>query len=466
MLCLGYERVRYGLLHPESASRATRFRTRSALRIAQRLRRARSTSCATGRCSAAADEAASAVRPAVEFVAPACCSCRLAFGALIAYAAASTGGRSAASWRTTSSCAVTGRCDAPRGRSSRLRRPRRRRRCARSPRTSSTSAGERQLPVDWRDCRRVRLRVRAGRSGTRRPPERTPRHRATAFTRVIRRGGRLYIQYWLYYPDSNTALAGSDRLWERSWLLPRLRELVAGTPDYPGYHRDDWEGAFVRVDPDGSTWVRASSHGHFQGCKWRSCRDAGPRGAGWVRVSRGSHSGHVPFRRTPAAEAAGTAPLRATSRGRLRGRPRCGASLRSRAATSASAAPPARACASIPLETHDHRRYRPLDPDIAAAVAQGGVRGSGERASRERGSARRRGPALTSRRLDDVKGAGPGVWRPVSRGSASREGGAGARRGRRARRRVARRRARARSRARRTGTRAARSTSSAPRPAR
>jgi hypothetical protein len=160
--------------------------------------------------------------------------------------------------------------------------------------------GERQLPVDWRQCRRVSCAyapddpsLDAHLSGARR--------RATAFTRLIRRDGRLYIQYWLYYPDSNTALAGSDRLWERSWILPRVRELVAGTPDYPGFHRDDWEGVFVRVDPDGSTWVRVSSHGGFQGCKWRICRNEWIRPTGWVRVTRGSHSGHVPFRMEPRA---------------------------------------------------------------------------------------------------------------------------------------------------------------------
>jgi len=78
-----------------------------------------------------------------------------------------------------------------------------------------------------------------------------------------------------------------------------VRELVAGTPDYPGFHRDDWEGVFVRIDSDGSTWVRASAHGHYQGCKWRECRNQWTRPTGWVRVSRGSHAGHVPFRVTP-----------------------------------------------------------------------------------------------------------------------------------------------------------------------
>jgi hypothetical protein len=155
--------------------------------------------------------------------------------------------------------------------------------------------GERQLPVDWRDCRRPRCAT-APDDHALDTHTSDVRVRATAFTHFIRRGRRLYLQYWLYYPDSNTAVAGSDRAWERSWILPRVRELVAGTPDYPGFHRDDWEGVFVRLDPDGSTWVRASSHGHFQGCKWRACRGEWIRPTGWVRVSRGSHSGHVPFR--------------------------------------------------------------------------------------------------------------------------------------------------------------------------
>jgi hypothetical protein len=155
--------------------------------------------------------------------------------------------------------------------------------------------GERQLPVDWRRCRHPRCAE---------APDDTaldahlaaPIHRATAFTHVIRRRGRLYVQYWLYYPDSNSVLAGADSVWERSWLLPRLRRLVGGTADYPGFHRDDWEGVFVRVDPDGTAWMRASSHGHLQGCKWRACHDRWVRDTGWVRVSRGSHAGHVPFR--------------------------------------------------------------------------------------------------------------------------------------------------------------------------
>ena len=122
--------------------------------------------------------------------------------------------------------------------------------------------------------------------------------RATVFTRLQRRRGRTYIQYWLYYPDSNTTFAGADRAWEASWLLPRVRELVSGSGDWPGYHRDDWESVQVRLDPDGSAWVRASSHGHYQGCKEAECRrPLGPArrlGARLLREPRGPHSGRWP----------------------------------------------------------------------------------------------------------------------------------------------------------------------------
>jgi hypothetical protein len=224
--------------------------------------------------------------------------------------------------------------------------------------------GERQLPVDWRECRRPRcasapddpaLDSHRSHAGA----------RATAFTHVIRRGRRLYLQYWLYYPDSNSALAGSDRLWERSWILPRVRELVEGTPDYPGFHRDDWEGIAIRIDPDGSTWVRASSHGRFQGCKWRTCRDEWLRPTGWVRVSRGSHSGHVPLRIEPRPGAQGRIPRipryipppGSPSRPQRRVPLIPGRDLNERSTTSEG-------LRLIPLETRDTRDYEPLDEDV------------------------------------------------------------------------------------------------------
>jgi hypothetical protein len=229
--------------------------------------------------------------------------------------------------------------------------------------------GERELPVDWRRCRAPRCanapddpaldahvggRGRGGR-----------RVRATAFTHVIRRGGRLYIQYWLYYPDSNSAVAGSDVAWERSWILPRLRELVSGSPDYPGFHRDDWEGVFVRIDPDGSTWVRASAHGHYQGCKWKQCRNEWIRPTGWVRVSRGSHAGHVPFRSAPRSYEPRNWPgvprfvpppqLATPHRSGVPQVP--GQNLDERSTTGEG-------LRLIPLETLDHEAYAPLDDKV------------------------------------------------------------------------------------------------------
>ena len=184
--------------------------------------------------------------------------------------------------------------------------------------------GERQIPVDWRRCRRPEC--------ANAPDERgldvhlsDREQRATVFTRVLRRGGRTYIQYWLYYPDSNTTVLGSDKLWEAIWLIPKLRGLIARTPSYPGYHRDDWEGYVVRLEPDGSAWVRASSHGHWQGCRERDCRGEWTARTGWTRVSRGSHAGHIPL--LP------------------------GGGLEERTTTSEG-------LRLIPLETHDRRRYR------------------------------------------------------------------------------------------------------------
>jgi hypothetical protein len=223
--------------------------------------------------------------------------------------------------------------------------------------------GERELPVDWRDCRRPRC-ASAPDDPALDTHSSEARARATAFTHVIRRGGKLYLQYWLYYPDSNSVLAGSDRLWERSWILPRLRELLAGTPDYPGFHRDDWEGVFVRIDPDGSTWVRASSHGGFQGCKWRICRNEWIRPTGWVRVTRGSHSGHVPLRMEPRpADPDGVPrtprymPLPDSPARRRRVPLVPGRDMDERTTSSEG-------LRLIPLETRDTRGYRQLDEGV------------------------------------------------------------------------------------------------------
>jgi len=112
------------------------------------------------------------------------------------------------------------------------------------------------------------------------------------------REGRLYIQLWAYYPDSAT---------------------YRGVPvaEDEGFHRDDWEGFQIRVNPDGSVDTRASSHHGYNydpgGSDLTSlASDAGAeaitgaaedvglrdrggwgRESGWYSVSGGSHAGHA-----------------------------------------------------------------------------------------------------------------------------------------------------------------------------
>ena len=277
--------------------------------------------------------------------------CCLAFGALLALKGGFDGREVGGFLSRHIVCAVTGRCDrderqlvaAYGGRDARAVR-------SLAP-NLAYERGERELPVDWRECRRVSCSTAPDDPALDAHLAERRTARATAFTHVVRRGGRLYIQYWLYYPDSNTTLAGSDRLWAHT---------LGGVAAYPGFHRDDWEGAFVRVDPDGSVWLRASSHGHFQSCKWSFCHGEWARHTGWVRVSRGSHSGHVAFVALP-PERDPTQPLvprYLPHPARPRLRPvRPGRGLRERSTT-------AEGLRLVPLESIDPRTYRPLDPDV------------------------------------------------------------------------------------------------------
>jgi hypothetical protein len=180
--------------------------------------------------------------------------------------------------------------------------------------------GERSVPVDYRRCRSLDC--------SRSPDDRElDTHRTsggqqpTVFTHVVRRGGRTYIQYWFYYPDSNSAVLGSDKAWR---LMPRQISLgglkLFRRPRYPGFHLDDWEGYQVRVDRDGSVDVRATAHGHYQWCKQARCHNRwGPR-TGWTRVSRGSHAGHIPRararERTTTAEGIRLVPIERLRTGR------------------------------------------------------------------------------------------------------------------------------------------------------
>ncbi len=233
--------------------------------------------------------------------------------------------------------------------------------------------GERQLPVDWRDCRRVAcaeapdepdLDVHRTHAG----------ERATAFTRILRRGGRTYLQYWFYYPDSRSTWAGSDDLWDRAWGHAEDRGIVGETPAYPGTHRDDWEAYAIRIDPGGRAWVRASSHRHWQGCKELWCKNRWTARTGWTRVSRGSHAGHIPIRHELRGAPPGT---RWVSRASILRRP--GALARCCGPTPRASRPPrallpghdldertttGEGLRLVPLETLDARGYRPIDEGV------------------------------------------------------------------------------------------------------
>jgi hypothetical protein len=159
--------------------------------------------------------------------------------------------------------------------------------------------GTRELPVDFRSCRARRCaeasedgRVWASDLG----------EPAVAFVHVVdcrdregrraaaRRGldcssgraGNLYVQYWLYYPDSATS----------PW---------SDLPSRPGAHRDDWEGYQLRVGPSGTDARATSHHGydHRGGpLNWPSdaglvSRSAWGRATGRLYVSARSHAGHV-----------------------------------------------------------------------------------------------------------------------------------------------------------------------------
>jgi hypothetical protein len=162
--------------------------------------------------------------------------------------------------------------------------------------------GSRALPVDFRSCRSVEC----GDGTPRGLVHRTDRgEHVTAFVHVVdcresasgpalvlaalasdgesvpaatancsgSRAGNLYIQYWTYYADSAT-----------------LRGVPIAEDD--GYHRDDWEGAQIRIGPDGRVDERASSHHGYNYAQ--------------SAANAGSDAGIVPLRE--AAETVGVRP--------------------------------------------------------------------------------------------------------------------------------------------------------------
>lgn len=108
------------------------------------------------------------------------------------------------------------------------------------------------FPVDWRSCRRPACaRVQTAGGAVSRTSQGRP---IVAFVRVRRAAGRLYVQYWFYYPDSRT----------RTPVDPIYGLL--GRPE-PGYHADDWEAYELKVERDGRVYARASHHGDWFPCR-------------------------------------------------------------------------------------------------------------------------------------------------------------------------------------------------------
>ena len=213
------------------------------------------------------------------------------------------------------------------------------------------------LPVDPRECREHRcsdapddpdLDAHRSHRGV----------RATVFTRLVRVGGETYIQYWLYYPDSTSTVLNAAGGWRAA--RSGLGALGVQAPDYPGYHRDDWESYQVRIDAAGRADVRASSHHAYQGCKQRRCKNRWTPWTGWTRISWGSHAGHIPLRSRLVVDAP-TPPGRTLPRPRARWHdtplyPGPGG-RRERTTT----APGLRL---VPLDRVDPGSYHPLDPKI------------------------------------------------------------------------------------------------------
>ncbi len=221
--------------------------------------------------------------------------------------------------------------------------------------------GERQLPVDFRRCRSPAC-ARALDDRDLDVHRTAAGGRATLFTRVVRSGGRTYIQYWFYYPDSNSTVLGSDEIWRRAFAPMSAAEATGlRPPSYPGFHRDDWEGHQVRIDRDGTIAVRSTAHGHHQWCKQAECRDRWGPPTGWTRVSRGSHAGHIPLTRTVTGRRGGGGGRAGVPRGRLRTRYRArlpGVDLRERTST-------AEGIELVPLERLEKRGYRRLGEGVS-----------------------------------------------------------------------------------------------------
>lgn len=147
------------------------------------------------------------------------------------------------------------------------------------------------LPVDYRECRERSCADTINRGSVQHTQTGLE---PTVFTHVVdcrdteaaaadgydcsgERAGNVYLQYWLYYPDSATR----------------------GYAD-KGYHEDDWESYGVKIDPEsGVDFARASSHNGYNGRDGDALNDTGWTDGkpGWdtilgeLHVAAGSHAG-------------------------------------------------------------------------------------------------------------------------------------------------------------------------------
>ncbi len=289
------------------------------------------------------------------------------------------GGRGAAGGRQV----VRRLSDPPDGvRRSRRRLPRRRRRAGvglrRPDREPRARARARARVRGWRaraagglpPLPRPGLRERARRSGPGCPPLRRGRPGHGVHARGP--AGRADLHPVLaLLPRLEQHLGGlGPHLARRAPCSGSAGSLLRGTTAYPGFHQDDWEGYQVRIDADGRAWARATSHGHYQGCKQRLCHNRWIGPTGWTRVSRGSHAGHIPVRlewprrrrpdRVRPAPSPGFVPLLP------------GGELHERTSS-------AEALRLVPLESRRPGGYRPQDSRRHASLEEGGVPGTRER---------------------------------------------------------------------------------------
>ena len=138
--------------------------------------------------------------------------------------------------------------------------------------------GEKEIPTDFRHCRTTRC----GNAPTDRSLDVSRTDAgvpATVFTHVIHAGSSTFIQYWFYYPDSDSYFPGSHV----GWKVLNVANLIWGSHRplgrYPGFHHDDWEGSIIHFDANQNFGQAGGS---------RSARQTSTIGSGSAAITRES----------------------------------------------------------------------------------------------------------------------------------------------------------------------------------